>query len=352
ENIGGKETIWMAPMKQWSHGAGFCCPTRPAKECKRIPPVSCSRKQGLMFNQAVRTQRTKGYRTKQAFQVALILAFCIWVLYQIKHSHEKRKYFGETSENNLLDLKHTAIILGRKALIGSSNANEDKDSAITEKGSKGSDGENASQEETDIEKKFESNKKDVTDKVEAMDSAEEKKNGKQNAKDVLLPLNETESSLVTGEGEVGYGIIGFHDENGVPQDGPQLINLVPNGTESGNGTIDVHNQAISRTYNQSYMQNNNKVNKQVDAKSEGRSASKGEIVHMLGAMTDATTDQKTQTDSGAILDKSGRKGASETAQEVRVVLDDSEDFGSYHDNSGVTDLKMLSQTKDEAKSEN
>ncbi|PQQ10772.1 neurofilament medium polypeptide [Prunus yedoensis var. nudiflora] len=39
-----------------------------------------------------RNQRSKGFKVKHALQMFLLLAICIWLLYQLKHSHDKKAY--------------------------------------------------------------------------------------------------------------------------------------------------------------------------------------------------------------------------------------------------------------------
>ncbi|CAL9072215.1 unnamed protein product [Musa textilis] len=42
-----------------------------------------------------RNQRSKGFTMKNALQVCLLVIVCAWILYQIKHSHDKNKGYGE-----------------------------------------------------------------------------------------------------------------------------------------------------------------------------------------------------------------------------------------------------------------
>ncbi|KAJ6839330.1 uncharacterized protein M6B38_315090 [Iris pallida] len=37
-----------------------------------------------------RNPRTRGFRLKQALQIGILVAVCIWLLYQVKHSHDKK----------------------------------------------------------------------------------------------------------------------------------------------------------------------------------------------------------------------------------------------------------------------
>ncbi|XP_068655003.1 uncharacterized protein [Aristolochia californica] len=72
-----------------------------------------------MFRQASsRNQRSKGLKVKHAVQICLLLAVCFWLLYQVKHSHDKKKAFDENNAKNSENLQHRQEILkfGRKDL--------------------------------------------------------------------------------------------------------------------------------------------------------------------------------------------------------------------------------------------
>ncbi|KAL2927614.1 hypothetical protein RDABS01_019945 [Bienertia sinuspersici] len=55
-----------------------------------------------------RSQRSKGLKVKHVLQICVLLAVCIWLIYQVKHSHEKRreyetkdvKVIGKVQSNN------------------------------------------------------------------------------------------------------------------------------------------------------------------------------------------------------------------------------------------------------------
>lgn len=65
-----------------------------------------------------RVQRSKSFKVKHAIHVVLLLAICIWLLYQVKHSHERNKAHEESS-GKISEKKqtgHETIKLGRKDL--------------------------------------------------------------------------------------------------------------------------------------------------------------------------------------------------------------------------------------------
>ncbi|XP_068656451.1 uncharacterized protein [Aristolochia californica] len=65
-----------------------------------------------------RNQRSKSLNVKHVVQICLLLAVCFWLLYQVKHSHDKKKAFDENNAKFSEDLQHKQEILkfGRKDL--------------------------------------------------------------------------------------------------------------------------------------------------------------------------------------------------------------------------------------------
>lgn len=50
-----------------------------------------------MFRQSPgRNQRSKGIKIKHVLQLCFLIAICFWLLYQVKHSHDKKKEFDES----------------------------------------------------------------------------------------------------------------------------------------------------------------------------------------------------------------------------------------------------------------
>ncbi|KAL3538760.1 hypothetical protein ACH5RR_002126 [Cinchona calisaya] len=65
-----------------------------------------------------RSQRSRGIKVKHVLQICFLLAICFWLIYQVKHSHDKRKEFDES---DLKNSQHTqtsseVVKLGRKDL--------------------------------------------------------------------------------------------------------------------------------------------------------------------------------------------------------------------------------------------
>lgn len=65
-----------------------------------------------------RNQRSKGFKLKHALQIFVLVAVCFWLIYQVKHSHYKRKEFDENDAKITQTVKRDNEILkfGRKDL--------------------------------------------------------------------------------------------------------------------------------------------------------------------------------------------------------------------------------------------
>ncbi|KAM7479080.1 hypothetical protein LguiA_027293 [Lonicera macranthoides] len=65
-----------------------------------------------------RNQRSKGVKAKEVLQICVLLAVCFWLIYQVKHSHDKKKVFDENSTKNTIKTRSADEILkfGRKDL--------------------------------------------------------------------------------------------------------------------------------------------------------------------------------------------------------------------------------------------
>lgn len=62
-----------------------------------------------------RNQRSKGIKVKNVLQICLLLAVCFWLLYQVKHSHDKKDEFDEADAKSSVQTSSDELIkLGRK----------------------------------------------------------------------------------------------------------------------------------------------------------------------------------------------------------------------------------------------
>ncbi|XP_004230671.1 uncharacterized protein [Solanum lycopersicum] len=65
-----------------------------------------------------RNHRSKGVKVKNVLQICLLLAVCFWLIYQVKHSHDKKKEFDEDDAKSSIKSGsiNELVKLGRKDL--------------------------------------------------------------------------------------------------------------------------------------------------------------------------------------------------------------------------------------------
>ncbi|XAR67046.1 hypothetical protein NMG60_11013460 [Bertholletia excelsa] len=127
-----------------------------------------------MYQSGARSPRAKGFNAKQALKISLLMAMSIWLVMQVKHSHDKAKGKG----------LHVHIKLGRREIV-----DRDEDGRLNYK----EDRARKENDEGENDGKFE--KKIYTDQA--------------------------------GHGEQDDGRHGFQDENGVPHDADNIIDSMP-----------------------------------------------------------------------------------------------------------------------------
>ncbi|GAA0153421.1 hypothetical protein LIER_11664 [Lithospermum erythrorhizon] len=122
-----------------------------------------------------RNQRSQGIKVKHVLQICLLLAVCFWLIYQVKHSHDKKKEFDENDAKKLLDSvrKDEVVKLGRKDL------HPLKESTIVEndKHSEEVEDEEIEEETSEEEKKHED--EGEQNKAEADDKNDEERGGEE-----------------------------------------------------------------------------------------------------------------------------------------------------------------------------
>ncbi|XP_059433586.1 uncharacterized protein LOC132166730 [Corylus avellana] len=207
----------------------------------------------------------KVLKAKQTLQLAFLLGVCFWLLYQIEHSHSKGKGYGGSIQGKLND-QHGFIVLGRKwdagwssgddmNLVGEGKRKEDGgvgDDELDgnadeqfgkymvfinneENNSDDSWGNLKKQAKEDLERQIkepEKNKEMISDDTLKQDQDveagslnrenEEDKNIVESKEEIAeQPSGVANNVGVVGRSEMLDGVMiqGFHDENGVPQDG-------------------------------------------------------------------------------------------------------------------------------------
>jgi len=90
-----------------------------------------------------RNPRSKGIKAKHVLQICLLLGVCFWLIYQVKHSHDKKKELeGKDASFSQKTLSHDVLPkLGRKdphpgLQDKTSEKNEEEDTGMDEEGNK------------------------------------------------------------------------------------------------------------------------------------------------------------------------------------------------------------------------
>ncbi|KAG0451076.1 hypothetical protein HPP92_026422 [Vanilla planifolia] len=100
-----------------------------------------------MRQSSSRNQRSKGgFRLKHVLQICLLLAICVWLLYQVKHSHDKKRAFEERAtktSSKMTDQQPDTFNLGRKGLplVKENESMSETHSTMVEDEEEGQDGE-------------------------------------------------------------------------------------------------------------------------------------------------------------------------------------------------------------------
>lgn len=248
------------------------------------------------YQSTSRNQKPKGLKVKQALQFTLLLAICIWLLYQLKPSRNEKKNHGENSQNKLSEESRT-VILGRKGNAAWSSDRSDSESEGAnflreiEKKAGGDTGNEKKddvkveyfQEKTDIAAHAETEMHDnnlVLDKYEAVRENHKDEVSTEKGSTTAVHHKGVINVTISGHSEMEDGAHSFHDENGIPQD-----------LESDYQKINLHRSTISTSKNKSRM-----VERKAIVVGEDVESKKDRIV----TIQDSKNDIKAVTDSETI----------------------------------------------------
>ncbi|CAL5377547.1 unnamed protein product [Camellia sinensis] len=112
----------------------------------------------IMFKQSPsRNHRSKGIKVKRVLQICVLLAVCFWLVYQVKHSHDKKKEFDE-NDAKLSHEKHfdgEISKIGRKAILPGLEETTMKNDEVEEEETGGGEEEEKKEEDKSEEKEDE-----------------------------------------------------------------------------------------------------------------------------------------------------------------------------------------------------
>ncbi|KAK6945918.1 hypothetical protein RJ641_013462 [Dillenia turbinata] len=86
-----------------------------------------------MFKQSPsRNHRSKGIKVKHVLQICLLVAVCFWLIYQVKHSHDKKKELDENGANISMNKQSEIVKLGRKDIPHVKHVDEEEEESEAE----------------------------------------------------------------------------------------------------------------------------------------------------------------------------------------------------------------------------
>ncbi|KAL7236363.1 hypothetical protein ACSBR1_019613 [Camellia fascicularis] len=145
-----------------------------------------------MFKQSPsRNHRSKGIKVKRVLQICVLLAVCFWLVYQVKHSHDKKKEFDE-NHAKLSHEKHfdgEISKIGRKAILPGLEETTMKNDEV--------------EEETGGEEE-EENKQHEEEETKEEDKTEEKEDEGRGGGDDQIDERDQEKSEMGVEHEVDF----------------------------------------------------------------------------------------------------------------------------------------------------
>ncbi|CAL5329440.1 unnamed protein product [Camellia sinensis] len=120
----------------------------------------------IMFKQSPsRNHRSKGIKVKRVLQICVLLAACFWLVYQVKHSHDKKKEFDE-NDAKLSHEKHfdgEISKIGRKAILPGLEETTMKNDEVEEEETGGGGGEEEENKQNEEEEKKEDKSEEKED---------------------------------------------------------------------------------------------------------------------------------------------------------------------------------------------
>ncbi|XP_016539394.2 protein starmaker [Capsicum annuum] len=193
-----------------------------------------------------RNHRSKGIKVKNVLQICLLLAVCFWLIYQVKHSHDKKREFDEddTKSSTKTESSNELLRLGRKDLprieeldtVNGTHKEEPEDETEEEEEGNKHEGE-------DQEEKNDEHREDEVDDHDQEKNDEHRENGEEEVDDHDEEKNDEHSE--DGEDEVNDNDqekkndepredeVDEHDQEKSDVELDQQENIVDEDTEKG-----------------------------------------------------------------------------------------------------------------------
>lgn len=308
----------------------------------------------MSHHSITRNQRARGSNTKNILKVTVVLAVLVWLLYQSKHSYDKKPAYAE-AEYNRLRKADTNIQLGRKGSAGSENVisvdphrnnlDETAESGVDhdieifddeEKAEKvGHEGEESQEEVTEEQERNEdknASKVNTEGKQEGLRLPSERDNGSldQNEEQPEGVNASNENGLPKGDTTTDQAENGDSTEQG-SETGQERAQHIDNSSASGDrsnqllsGDKDNHFETAEITSNNTAEEA--RVNSGSDVESQVVNASQEEVAVNSSAETadpDGSSEIPKSVNGGNVvmLDSNGAPGGEEAESQTDVITE-------------------------------
>lgn len=287
-----------------------------------------------------RNQRNKGFRVKHALQIFLMVAVCCWLIYQVKHSYDKKKDFDDNDARSSQHVQTNDEImkLGRKdphpQVKEPSKKNEKHNEEVDEdmevdikaggkedevKGGGDVEVDEHDQQKSDSELDIE---KVIIDEEEELEGADEKKNEEKvvTDKDTKIEIGSSEDNLDRDRGtenthEAREEQYKADDaSSAVPNDGQTFSSESESGNTQNQTNTLVNENKGSITAESIVSQNNTDLKVHEETAENGTSSmvnsekgseilnstSQGSIFHIFTVTTESTDKSKFSNDTAEV----------------------------------------------------
>ncbi|KAL6498911.1 hypothetical protein OROHE_026418 [Orobanche hederae] len=300
-----------------------------------------------------RNQRSKGIKVKYVLQICLLLAVCFWLIYQVKHSHERKKEFEESEAEASLK-RDEAIKLGRKAIIrpqdeiiSTRNSKHDEpieEEEITEDENKQEEDE---MEDKTVEEEKDSNIEDGQENSDAEadreeDSADENENQEIESEE---GHGQTEGESVPDENESMHEA---REEHYKADDASSAVTHDTNQTDTGeneNGRTENSNERVDNVSEEENKENNNSKENNTGEERRNLKVESGGTAAMVDRKSNTTTGE-TEVDvlggsengspqNNTVIEMSDGDSTSNRSSEVEIENHESHDIASEQTNNSI-----------------
>ncbi|KAL6545870.1 hypothetical protein OROGR_009744 [Orobanche gracilis] len=299
-----------------------------------------------------RNQRSKGIKVKYVLQICLLLAVCFWLIYQVKHSHDKKKEFEESEAEASLK-RDKAVKLGRKAIIRPrdeiiSTRNSKHDEPIEEEEINEEDESKQEEDETEdktVEEEKDSNVEDGQENSDAEADREEDSADENENQDIESEEGhgQTEGESVPDDNESMHEA---REEHYKADDASSAVTHdQTNAGENENERTENSNKRVDNVSEKENKENNNSEENNTGEERRNLEVESGGTVAMVDRKSNTTTGE-TEVDvlggsengsppNNTVIEMSDGDSSSNRSSEIEIENHDLHDIASEQTNNSI-----------------